>query len=180
MQHSKKYTRLATATGERAGYSCWLKHYVQDIYHHLSPKSVSKRITKNGCLYLSALDAFIPSALAYFDEPCNDTSKLKVAVGTDKTYTYSAGVNAITQSAGMLVYTTQADAKTQLWLVQAGTPTKPKMIGEYDSFALDTVLTLPSRAVVVVSHEADKTRTVWQLQPAGDSFTLMELTRGLR
>jgi hypothetical protein len=148
---------------------------------HTIRSGVSKRITKNGCLYLGSMDAFIPTGIGYFDEPCDSSSKFHVAVGTDKTYTYSTGISGIVQSVGMMVYTAKADDKTQVWLVQAGAPTKPKMIGEFPTFQLEQVITLPSRAVVLVSREAgeNRTRTVWELQPAGDSFTLMELTRGL-
>lgn len=149
---------------------------------HTIRSGVSKRITKQGCLYLAGMDTFIPSGIGYFDGKCDESSKLNVAVGPDKTYTYSASTDsAILQSVGMLVWTLQAGDKTQVWLAQAGAPTKSKMVGEFASFQLEQVITLPSRSVVFVTREADekRTRTVWELQPAGDSFTLVELTRGL-
>jgi hypothetical protein len=140
----------------------------------------TKRITKSGCLYAGNLDSFIPSAIGYVDEPCDATSKLQVAVGTDKTYTYAAGIVALTISPGLMIYTTRENELTKLWLVDAGDPMKPKLVGEYPKFALEGVMTLPSRTVVVISREEDRTRTVSQLQRAGDSVTLLELTRGLR
>lgn len=142
---------------------------------------VTKRITKSGCLYLGSLDAFIPSAIGYFDEPCDDdASKLHVAVGAEKTYTYASGINALAISPGLMLYTTKENELTKLWLVDAAAPTKPKLVGEYERFALEGVMTLPSRMVVVVSREEDRTRTVSQLLRAGDAVTLVELTRGLR
>jgi hypothetical protein len=140
---------------------------------------VTKRITKSGCLYLGSVEAFVPSSIGYFEEPCDDTSKLNVAVGTDKTFTYAPGMTALITSAGMMLYTTREADKTQLYLVDAAEPMKPKLIHEADQFVLDSVMTLPSRMVVVVSRE-DKTRSVWQLQRSGVEAKLNPLTAGLR
>ena len=147
---------------------------------HTIRSGETKRVVKSGCLYLGNLESFMPSAIGHFDLPCDTTSKLKVTVGTDKTYTYAAGITALSISTGMMVYTTKEGDATQVWLVDAGEPMKPKLIGEYPAFQLEGLMTLPTRMVVLISRAEDRTRTIWQLQRAGDSAALVELTRGVR
>ena len=148
----------------------------------------TKRIAKSGCLYLGNLESFIPSAIGHFDLPCNETSKLQITVGTDKTYTYANNIQSLSISPGLLVYTTIEDGATKVWMVDAGDPMKIKLAGEFPSFALEGVMTLPSRITVLISREEKvqedgtrtRTRTIWQVQRTGDSIALIELTRGVR
>jgi hypothetical protein len=148
----------------------------------------TKRIAKDGCLYLGNLESFMPSAIGHFDLPCDKTSKLKVTVGTDKTYTYAANIQALTISAGLMIYTTVENEMTKLWIVDAGDPMKIKPAGEFPSFVLEGVMTLPSRMTVVISREdrmnedgtITRLRTIWQVQRTGDNISLLPLTSGLR
>jgi hypothetical protein len=140
----------------------------------------TKRIAKSGCLYLGNLESFMPSAIGYFDAPCDATSKLQVVVGTDKTYTYASGIGALSVSPGLMIYTTTENEMTKVWLVDAAEPMKPRLAGEYPRFALEGMMTLPSRMIVLISGEEDGTRTVWQVQRSGENVSLVELTRGLR
>jgi hypothetical protein len=155
--------------------------YQEDSGIYTIRGGVTKRIAKNGCLS-GNLEAFMPSAISYREEPCerDNFRTLHVAVGTDKTYTYGAGIIAMSIQPGTMFYTTLRDEKTQFFLVDAVDPMKPKLIGEYPTFALDGVMTLPSRITVVISREEDGTRTIWQLQRTGDGANLVELTRGIR
>lgn len=147
-----------------------------------------KRVVDSGCLYLANLESFLPSAIGYVDLPCNETSKLKVKVGTDKTYTYASNIQALSISSGLIVYTTFEDEQTKVWMVDAGDPTKIKLAGEFSNFALETVMTLPSRMTVLISREErvnedgtrTRMRTIWQVQRNGDKITLLPLTSGLR
>ena len=148
----------------------------------------TKRIAKSGCLYTGNLEAFMPTAIGHVDLPCDATSKLKVTVGTDKTYTYAANITGLSISPGMLIYTTIENELTKVWLVDAGEPGKIKPAGELPNFVLEGVMTLPSRMTVLISREdktaedgtVTRTRTIWQVLRAGENVSLVELTRGIR
>lgn len=137
-----------------------------------------KKLADAGC-NVRTLDAFMPGALAY-SAPCEQDkpSRLKVTAD-DKTYTYAENVDDVHQDAGLLLYTTTREDKTQLWLVQSSSPEEPSLIAEQASFQLTNVASLRAGKLFLKARQQDGSFTVWQLDKSDSTHTLVELAKGL-
>lgn len=157
-------------------------HEERGVYTIRSGKAT--RIAKTNCAYLNNLDAFIPGAIGYFEEPCEE-NKLRVTVGEDKTYEYGAGITAVATSASMMVYTTLDGDKTKLWLVDGADPMKPKLVTEMDQFALRAIIMLPGGITALLANEPAQgemtqgTLSVWELKRTSDRISVEKLTSGI-